>query len=128
MFSFTQAGISGALWAVIMSMAVSMIYLTRLPQREVVLAIVFPMLISSLPKSAYFHVRPQVLFMAGFLTWVYSLLIKINTDVRMSLEDPANRPGVSAPAYGSMAVFFGMSIVAASYMYRGALNVDNKLS
>ena len=113
-FSLKNSMYGGAMWALIMGIGISMMYLPLIPYREVIFALIYPLVISTLPKSGYFYVNQAVIVGAAILTFVYMLLLRINKDVRGALDKPLERRATSAAVYGTAGLVFMLSIVLIS--------------
>lgn len=113
-FSLRNSMYGGALWALIMGIGVSMMYLPLMPYREVVFSLIYPLVISSMPNTAYFYVNQSIIVIAAVLTFVYMMLLRINKDIREALENPLERKAVSATVYGTSGIVFMLAMVATS--------------
>ena len=113
-FSLKNSMYGGSLWALIMGIGISMMYLPLMPFREVVFTMLYPLLLSMLPKTAYFYVNQSIIVGASILTFVYMSLLRMNKDVREALADPLKHRVKSATAYGTSGLVFMLSIVLIS--------------
>lgn len=113
-FSLSNSMYGGGLWALIMGTGISMMYLPLIPYREVVFSLIYPLIISSIPKTAYFYVNQSVIVVASIFTFVYMMLLKLNKKIRDSLENPLERKAVSATVYGTSGIVFMLAMVATS--------------
>jgi len=104
----------GGLWALIMGLGISMMYLPLLPYREVVFSLIYPLIISTLPKTAYFYVNQPVIVAAAVLTFIYMMLLRLNKDVRQALDKPLEHRAKSAAVYGTSGLVFMLVMVATS--------------
>ena len=113
-FSLKNSMYGGGLWALIMGMGISMMYLPLIPYREVFCSLVYPLVLSVLPKTPYFYANQGVIVSASVMTFIYMTLLRINKDVREALADPLNNRAKSATAYGTAALVFMLSMVLVS--------------
>lgn len=113
-FSLSNSMYGGALWALIMGIGISMMYLPLMPYREVVFSLIYPLIISSMPKTAYFYVNQPVIVIAAVLTFVYMMLLRLNKDIRDALENPLEHRAKSAAVYGTSGLVFMLIMVATS--------------
>lgn len=113
-FSLSNSMYGGALWGLIMGIGISMMYLPLMPYREVVFSLIYPLIISSMPKTAYFYVNQPVIVIAAVLTFVYMMLLRINKDIRDALENPLEHRAKSAAVYGTSGLVFMLIMVATS--------------
>tara|TARA_R110002074_G_scaffold145707_1_gene294803 strand:- start:682 stop:1089 length:408 start_codon:yes stop_codon:yes gene_type:complete len=127
-FNLKDAGTGAGLWAIVMGLAIMMMYLPLIPFREVILTIIFPVLLTVLTRNKHFFVSLPVIAIAGIMTFIYSLLLKVNANVRKAQKDPLKEKTVSAASYTSTVICFFVSIIIVAkfvpmYDYRGSGNV-----
>ena len=113
-FSLTNSMYGGGLWALIMGLGISMMYLPLIPYREVIFSLFYPLIISSVTKIPYFYVNQPIIIISSIITFVYMLLLRINRDVRESLKNPLENKGKSAAIYGTSGLVFMLAMVATS--------------
>ena len=113
-FSLSNSMYGGGLWALIMGIGISMMYLPLIPYREVIFSLVYPLIISSIPKIAYFYVNQPVIIIASVFTFLYMMLLRINKDIREALEKPLEHRAKSAAVYGTSGLVFMLAMVATS--------------
>lgn len=113
-FSLSNSMYGGGLWALIMGIGISMMYLPLMPYREVIFSVIYPLVISSLPKVAYFYVNQPVLIAASVFTFIYMMLLRLNKKIRESLENPLEHRAESAAVYGTSGLVFMLAMVATS--------------
>lgn len=113
-FSLSNSMYGGGLWALIMGIGISMMYLPLIPYREVVFSLIYPLIISSIPKTAYFYVNQPVIVIASVFTFVYMMLLRLNKDIRDALEKPLEHRAKSAAVYGTSGLVFMLVMVATS--------------
>ena len=113
-FSLSNSMYGGGLWALIMGIGISMMYLPLMPYREVIFSLIYPLIISSMPKTAYFYVNQPIIVIAAVLTFVYMMLLRLNKDIRESLENPLEHRAKSAAVYGTSGLVFMLFMVATS--------------
>ena len=113
-FSLSNSIYGGGLWALIMGVGISMMYLPLMPYREVIFAVIYPLIISTLPNTAYFYVNQPIIVIASIFTFVYMMLLRLNKDIREALEKPMEHRAKSATVYGTSALVFMLSMVATS--------------
>ena len=127
-FNLKDASTGAGLWGIVMGLAIMMMYLPIIPYREVILTILFPVLLTVMTRNKYFYVSLPVIAIAGIMAFVYSLLLKLNANVRSAQKDPLKAKTVSSVTYASTAVVFFLSIIIVAkfvpmYDYRGSGNV-----
>jgi hypothetical protein len=113
-FSLSNSMYGGGLWALIMGIGISMMYLPLIPYREVIFSLVYPLIISSIPKISYFYVNQPVIIIASVFTFLYMMLLRINKDIREALEKPLEHRTKSAAVYGTSGLVFMLAMVATS--------------
>lgn len=122
-FSLANAAKSGALWSGLMGLSISMIYMSEIPGRDVLISFIYPLLMSILPTRDYFNVSLRVLIMASIASWTFLTVARwVSPRANEALNDPVNNKSVSAPLYGSLAAVYGISIVAGSFFFGSAYN------
>ncbi len=114
-FSLKQSAYGSILWSLFMGMGISMMYLPLIPYKEAFFSLIFPLILSVMPKTAYFYVNQSVIIIAGIITFLYMLLLRINKKIRQSLSEPLKYKKESVSAYGSAGVTFVLSMIGASY-------------
>ena len=113
-FSLKNSMYGGGLWALIMGAGISMMYLPLMPYKEVIFSIIYPLLMSVLPNTAYFYVNQPVIVVASILTFAYTMMLRLNTDVREAFENPLEHKAKSTTMYGTTALVFMLTMVATS--------------
>ena len=122
-FSLSNAAKSGALWSGVMGLCISMIYMSEIPGRDVLVSFIYPLLLSILPTRNYFNVSLRVLILASIASWIFLTVARsVSPRADEALNDPVNNKSISAPLYGSLAVLYGISIIAGSFFFGTAYN------
>lgn len=114
-FVAKDALMGAGIWTLLMGLGVFMMYLPEIKYREAILTLVYPMALYALIQSNHTFVKPKPIIAASILAFLYSIVLRLNKNVRESQKDPLAKKVVSATSYGSIVLVFGLALMGTGY-------------